>query len=131
MNKVLEIFLSKPVTQSDIDLDNYLSGLIFSEEDLFVRKQAIIRSLIQNSIDYLQDEIDFRLLNYRFGVILRLINNNYGNIKTMFKGYPLMAVEVFKLLERVEVKLKEDDKYFKKVVDKQNWFDYYRHSISY
>lgn len=32
----------------------------------------------------------------------------------MFKGYPSTAVEFIKLLERVEVKLKEDGKHFKK-----------------
>lgn len=107
MNKVLESFISKPVTQSDIDLDDYLSGF-FSEGELFVRKKAVIRSLIQNSIDYIQGEIDSTLLSYRFRVLLRLISKNYGDIQTMFNGYPLTAVEFVKLLDRVEIKLKED-----------------------
>lgn len=113
MNKVLEFFISSPVTQSDIDLDDYLSGL-FSEDELFVRKKAVIRSLIQNSIDYLQGEIDSTLLSNRFGVLFDLISKNYGDTQTMFKGYPLTAVEFVKLLERVEVKLNEDVEHFKK-----------------
>lgn len=107
MNKVLEFFISRPVTQSDIDLDDYLSGF-FSEDELFVRKKAVIRSLIQNSIDYLQGEIDSTLLSYRFRVLLGLISKNYGDIQTMFNGYPLTAVEFVKLLDSVEIKLKED-----------------------
>lgn len=111
MNKVLGFFISKPVTQSDIDLDDYLSGFL-SEDELFVRKKAVIRSLIQNSIDYLQGEIDSTLLSYRFGLLLGLISRNYGDIQTMFKGYPLTEAEFIKLVERVEVKLKEDGELF-------------------